>query len=165
MKVDNFVVLESVYGKFIVPRTCLFQAEALVKTGRTHIESELSNIFENDVRLDIRKRVEIAQVIKKINPEVIIHLAAQPLVRESYKYPVETFDINVLGTLNILEATKQVKNLKATLVITTDKVYKNHNHLRGYVETDELGGDDPYSASKAAADIATQSWIKSFATI
>ena len=127
-------------------------------------QAELSNIFENDVRLDIRKRVEIAQVIKKINPEVIIHLAAQPLVRESYKYPVETFDTNVLGTLNILEATKQLKNLKATLVITTDKVYKNHNHLRGYVETDELGGDDPYSASKAAADIATQSWIKSFAT-
>jgi CDP-glucose 4,6-dehydratase len=127
-------------------------------------QAELSNIFENDVRLDIRKRAEIAQVIKKINPEVIIHLAAQPLVRESYQYPVETFDINVLGTLNILEATKRLKKLKATLVITTDKVYKNHNHLRGYVETDELGGDDPYSASKAAADIASQSWIKSFAT-
>jgi CDP-glucose 4,6-dehydratase len=77
---------------------------------------------------------------------------------------VGTFKSNVLGTLNLLEATKELAKLKATLIITTDKVYKNHNHLRGYVETDELGGDDPYSASKAAADIATQSWIKSFGT-
>ena len=78
---------------------------------------------------------------------------------------METFDINVIGTLNVLEATRELKNLKAALIITTDKVYKNHNHLRGYVETDELGGDDPYSASKAAADIAAQSWIKSFAKV
>ena len=85
-------------------------------------------------------------------------------MRESYKDPVGTFETNVLGTLNLLEATKDLSNLKATLIITTDKVYKNHNHLRGYIETDELGGDDPYSASKAAADIATQSWVKSFAT-
>jgi CDP-glucose 4,6-dehydratase len=105
------------------------------------------------------------QALEMIDPEVIIHLAAQPLVRESYRIPVETFDINVLGTLNILEATRELKNLKAALIITTDKVYKNHNHLRGYVETDELGGDDPYSASKAAADIAAQSWIKSFAKV
>jgi CDP-glucose 4,6-dehydratase len=85
-------------------------------------------------------------------------------VRESYKDPIGTFETNVIGTLNVLEATKRLSNLKATLIITTDKVYKNHNHLRGYEETDELGGDDPYSASKAAADIATQSWAKSFAT-
>lgn len=124
----------------------------------------LSEIFENDLRIDIRNSKELAQAIKKIQPEVIIHLAAQPLVRESYKDPVGTFETNVLGTLNLLEATKGLKSLKATLIITTDKVYKNHNHYRGYVETDELGGDDPYSASKAAADIATQSWVKSFAT-
>ena len=127
-------------------------------------QASLSEIFANDVRLDIRNREELVRTIEKIDPEVIIHLAAQPLVRESYKFPVETFETNVIGTLNVLEATRYLKNLKATLVITTDKVYKNHNHLRGYVETDELGGDDPYSASKAAADIATQSWIKSFAT-
>jgi CDP-glucose 4,6-dehydratase len=100
-----------------------------------------------------------------IKPEVIVHLAAQPLVRESYRIPVETFDINVVGTLNVLEATRELKNLQAVLIVTTDKVYKNHNQLRGYVETDELGGDDPYSASKAAADIASQSWIKSFAKV
>jgi CDP-glucose 4,6-dehydratase len=127
-------------------------------------QAKLNNIFENDLRIDIRNSAELSRAVKKIDPEVIIHLAAQPLVRESYRDPVGTFETNVLGTLNVLEATKGLINLKTTLIITTDKVYKNHNHLRGYVETDELGGDDPYSASKAAADIATQSWVKSFAT-
>ena len=127
-------------------------------------QANLAEIFKDDVRLDIRNKLELERTITKIDPEIIIHLAAQPLVRESYRFPVETFETNVVGTLNLLEATKQLRDLKATLIITTDKVYKNHNHLRGYLETDELGGDDPYSASKAAADIATQSWIKSFAT-
>lgn len=126
-------------------------------------QAHLSEIFENDLRIDIRNSQELARAIKEIEPDVIIHLAAQSLVRESYRVPVETFDINVTGTLNVLEATRELKNLKASLIITTDKVYKNHNLLRGYVETDELGGDDPYSASKASADIATQSWIKCFA--
>lgn len=128
-------------------------------------QASLHSIFEKDYRLDIREADAIKSQVQKLDPEVIIHLAAQPLVRESYRIPVETFEINVLGTLNILEATKKLKSLKAALVITTDKVYKNHNHLRGYVESDELGGDDPYSASKAAADIATQSWVKSFANV
>jgi len=127
-------------------------------------QANLSNLFKSDLRIDIRNSAELSKAVKEIDPEVIIHLAAQPLVRESYKDPVGTFETNVLGTLNLLEATKTLTNLRATLVITTDKVYRNHNHLRGYVETDELGGDDPYSASKAAADIATQSWVKSFAT-
>ena len=128
-------------------------------------QTVLHKIFVDDMRIDIRDSLAIKQAVKKINPEVIIHLAAQPLVRESYRIPVETFETNVIGTLNVLEATKELSNLKAVLIITTDKVYKNYNHLRGYVESDELGGDDPYSASKAAADLATQSWIKSFATV
>ncbi len=128
-------------------------------------QAELSPIFKHDLRLDIRDRIAIKHAIEMIDPEVLIHLAAQPIVRESYRKPVETFDINVVGTLNVLEATRELKNLKAALIITTDKVYKNHNYLRGYVETDELGGDDPYSASKAAADIAAQSWIRSFAKV
>ena len=127
-------------------------------------QANLGEIFQHDIRLDIRNKQELTHKIALIDPEVIIHLAAQPLVRESYKNPVETFETNVVGTLNVLEATRSLKNLKASLIITTDKVYKNHNHLRGYVETDELGGDDPYSASKAAADIAAQSWIRSFAS-
>lgn len=129
------------------------------------VQAELEGIFKHDCRIDIRNKQQLTEAVQKINPEIIIHLAAQPLVRESYKYPVETFETNVIGTLNVLESTRDLSNLQAALIITTDKVYKNHNHLRGYVETDELGGDDPYSASKAAADIAAQSWIKSFATV
>ena len=128
-------------------------------------QAELSPIFKHDLRLDICSSATMKEAVEMIDPEVIIHLAAQPLVRDSYRIPVETFEINVMGTLNILEATRELKNLKTALIITTDKVYKNYNHRRGYVETDELGGDDPYSASKAAADIAAQSWVKNFATV
>jgi CDP-glucose 4,6-dehydratase len=128
-------------------------------------QTDLSQIFKHDLRLDVRNSAGIKQAVEMINPEVIIHLAAQPLVREAYRNPLETFDINVMGTLNVLEATRDISNLRAALVITTDKVYKNLNHLRGYIETDELGGEDPYSASKSAADIATQSWVKHFARV
>jgi CDP-glucose 4,6-dehydratase len=126
------------------------------------IQAGLSDIYTEDVRSDIRDLESLCSHISRINPQVIIHLAAQPLVRYSYQHPLETFDSNVMGTLNVLEAAKGLSELKATLIITTDKVYKNYGHLRGYLESDELGGDDPYSASKAAADIAAQSWIKSF---
>ena len=129
------------------------------------VQAQLEGTFNHDFRVDIRNKEELTKAVHTINPDIIVHLAAQPLVRESYKYPVETFETNVIGTLNVLEATRELTNLQAALIITTDKVYKNHNHLRGYVETDELGGEDPYSASKAAADIATQSWIKSFAKV
>lgn len=125
-------------------------------------QAKLEDVFTHDIRTDIRDFDNLHSHILDINPHVIIHLAAQPLVRYSYAHPLETFDTNVIGTLNVLEASKTLRDLKATLIITTDKVYKNFGHLRGYLETDELGGDDPYSASKAAADIATQSWIKSF---
>lgn len=124
--------------------------------------ADLSEVFTRDIRSDIRDFNSLRSHIIEINPEIIIHLAAQPLVRYSYQFPLETFETNVLGTLNVLEASKSLPNLRATLLITTDKVYKNYGHLRGYVESDELGGEDPYSASKAAADIAAQSWIKSF---
>ena len=134
-------------------------------TKSLFVEADLEGTFKYDFRIDIRNGEELSKAVYIINPDIIVHLAAQPLVRESYKFPVETFETNVIGTLNVLESTTQLQNLKAALIITTDKVYKNHNHLRGYVETDELGGDDPYSASKAAADIATQSWIKSFAKV
>ena len=129
------------------------------------VQANLEGTYKNDFRVDIRNKKELTEAINKINPEVIIHLAAQPLVRDSFNMPVETFEVNVIGTLNVLEATRGLNDLKAALIITTDKVYKNHNHLKGYVETDELGGDDPYSASKAAADIAAQSWIKNFTTV
>jgi CDP-glucose 4,6-dehydratase len=124
--------------------------------------ADISRYVDRNYHLDIRDKIEIKNAFKEIQPEVVVHLAAQPLVRKSYKDPVGTYETNVIGTLNVLEATKEVENLQATLIITTDKVYKNKNQLVGYTETDELGGDDPYSSSKAAADIATQSWRKSF---
>ena len=101
----------------------------------------------------------------QINPEVVFHLAAQPLVRESYKNPLETWSTNLLGSLNILESLTIIKNNCAVIMVTTDKVYKNMEWEYGYRENDQLGGHDPYSASKAATEIAISSWRDSFCTI
>lgn len=121
--------------------------------------SNLKDIFENNTIKDIR---DISNSdLPKMDIDVVIHLAAQPLVKKSYDFPVETFQTNTIGTLNVLELTKKLKP-KATLIITTDKVYKNTAKKKGYIESDPLGGNDPYSASKAAADIATQSWRSSY---
>ncbi len=126
-------------------------------------EASLSELFSEEHFVDIRNRSELKKVIVSSDADVAFHLAAQPLVRESYETPIETYETNVIGTLNFLDGIKET-NIKAAVVITTDKVYKNKNLLRGYTESDELGGHDPYSSSKAAADIATQSWAASFET-
>ena len=130
-----------------------------------YLEAQLSNIFERDLRCDIRDLKQLQEQVVGTNADVVIHLAAQALVRESYKDPIGTFQTNVIGTLNLLESVKASKSVKSALIITTDKVYRNVDKHEGYVESDPLGGSDPYSASKAAADIATQSWIQSFAEI
>ena len=127
-------------------------------------EAKISKYINREYILDIRNGKELTKAFKEIQPDVLIHLAAQPLVRQSYKDPVGTYETNVIGTINTLEATKYLESLKASLIITTDKVYKNIKQSAGYVENDALGGFDPYSASKAAADIATQSWRSSFGT-
>ena len=119
---------------------------------------DLAGLLDNDFRQDIRNFAALEETFFKIQPDVVIHMAAQSQVLTSYEKPYETFDINVTGTLNVLEATKNLKQLKAVLVVTTDKVYKNIGTLGRYKETAELGGKDPYSASKAMADILTQSW-------
>ena len=126
-------------------------------------EAALGDLFNQEYLMDIRNREEFTKAIKESDADVAFHLAAQPLVRESYKFPIETFETNVIGTLNFLEGIKN-SDISAAVVITTDKVYKNKNLARGYVEGDELGGHDPYSSSKAAADIATQSWVSSYET-
>lgn len=125
-------------------------------------QAAISHLLEFDYRVDIRDFVALNEAMSTIKPDVVIHLAAQPLVRYSYMHPIETFESNVMGTLNVLESTKSLADLQAILIITTDKVYRNVSKQSGYVEADPLGGDDPYSASKAAADIATQSWATSF---
>lgn len=126
-----------------------------------YTQAGLADVFTSEKFIDIRNRAEFTKAVMSADVNVAFHLAAQPLVRESYKFPIETYETNVLGTLNFLDGIKE-SSINAAIVITTDKVYKNKNLLRGYSETDELGGHDPYSSSKAAADIATQSWVASF---
>lgn len=124
--------------------------------------ARIQDFLENDFRIDIRDSHKTAEAIKASSPDVVMHLAAQPLVRYSYENPRETFETNAIGTLNVLEAVANTPTVKAQVVITTDKVYRNVNRKEGYREDEPLGGDDPYSSSKAMADILTQSWVKSF---
>jgi CDP-glucose 4,6-dehydratase len=128
-----------------------------------YIDGALSNLYQNDFRGDIRNQREIANLVTTISPDVVIHFAAQSLVLESYENPHATFETNVMGTLNVLKAIGEADSVSASLIVTTDKVYRNWGQQKAFVETDPLGGDDPYSASKAAADLAAQSWIRNFA--
>lgn len=124
--------------------------------------SSAHELVANDCRIDIRNYDEVRAAIDDVSPDVVFHLAAQPLVRESYKDPRYTFETNVMGTLNVIEAAAYTKSVKAHVVVTTDKVYRNVDQVAGYVESDPLGGFDPYSSSKAMADILAQSWKSSF---
>jgi len=130
--------------------------------GGLYETASITELVANDFRVDVRDPAATASVVSSLAPDVVLHLAAQPLVRESYRNPRETFDTNVMGTLSMLEAVAATPSVKAHVVITTDKVYRNVDQVAGYVESDPLGGHDPYSASKAMADILTQSWVASF---
>jgi CDP-glucose 4,6-dehydratase len=111
---------------------------------------------------DIRDLAALTNALKKAKPEIIIHMAAQSLVRKSYKTPVESFATNLMGTVNLLEAARQLGTAKVIINITTDKCYENKEWLWPYRETDHLGGHDPYSASKACAEIAAAAYRNSF---
>lgn len=113
---------------------------------------------------DILRLPDLSSAIQASNPEVVIHMAAQSLVRKSFQEPKATFETNVMGTLNLLSALTEAKLEidPIVLVVTSDKVYENHDSGRAFVETDPLGGDDPYSASKACAEIAAHAWSNSF---
>jgi CDP-glucose 4,6-dehydratase len=124
--------------------------------------ANVKDLMKHDIRGDIRNLDDVEGVFSLTNPDVVMHLAAQPLVRQSYVDPRGTMESNVIGTMNMLSAVSNIGSVKAHVVITTDKVYKNIDQIWGYKEIDPLGGDDPYSASKAMADILTQSWVKSF---
>lgn len=118
-----------------------------------------------DYRQDIRDASAVARIFSEVKPQVVLHLAAQPLVRASYTQSRETFEINVMGTVNVLEAARDTESIRAFVHVGTDKVYENIEQLRGYRESDPLGGHDPYSASKAAAEIAFQSYQRSFFSV
>lgn len=124
--------------------------------------SGIGNRIKADIRADIRNVEKMKQIFSEYQPEIIFHLAAQPLVRLSYEIPVETYDVNVMGTIHIMEAIRATHSVKVGVMITTDKCYDNNERLDGYVETDSLGGYDPYSSSKGACEIAIQSWRRSF---
>ena len=104
----------------------------------------------------------LKKILNKNKPEIIFHLAAQSLVIDGYKFPLKTFRTNILGTLNVLEIGRNISELKSIIIVTSDKCYKNSNKLKSYKETDDLGGIDPYSSSKAATEIVAESYLKSF---
>ena len=121
--------------------------------------------IDNDVDSyigDIRDLENLQRVFDKAEPEIVIHLAAQPIVRDSYKDPVYTYETNVMGTVNICECVRQSKTVKSFLNVTTDKVYKNKEWEWGYREHEELDGFDPYSNSKSCSELVTHSYINSF---
>jgi CDP-glucose 4,6-dehydratase len=115
-----------------------------------------------DFRGDIRSVAVVQETLREAQPDIVVHLAAQSLVLESYVRPRETYEVNVFGTLNVLETIKANDCVSSAVIVTTDKVYANTGKLTGYVETDPLGGADPYSSSKAMADLLTSGWAQSF---
>ena len=150
--------------------TLLLQALGAEVTGYALSPDQEQNLFDYaglDKRMcshigDIRNLSALEDAMKNADPDIVIHMAAQPLVIESYKNPVYTYETNVIGTVNLLETVRKLPNVAVCLNITTDKVYKNNEWLWGYRETDSLGGHDPYSNSKACSELATQSYRDSF---
>lgn len=122
----------------------------------------LSPQVKHSAVIDVRDAAAVKSAIADFAPEIVFHMAAQPLVRRSYRDPQETWSVNVMGTVNVLDACRAVPSLKAVVVITTDKCYENFEIDRGYREDDRLGGRDPYSASKAAAELVVASYRQSF---
>ena len=123
--------------------------------------SGVGNSIKN-IYADIRDLEKLKKSVRDAKPDIIIHMAAQPLVRDSYKDPVYTYETNVMGTVNILEALRECKTAGSFLNVTTDKVYRNIECERGYKENDELNGRDPYSNSKSCSELVTESYKKSF---
>lgn len=125
---------------------------------------ELCNINDliKSIIADVRDRETLSRAMTDADPEIVIHMAAQPLVRESYRYPVETYETNVMGTVNLLEAVKDCNSVKAVVNVTTDKCYENKEWVWGYREDEPMGGYDPYSNSKACSELVTSSYRSSF---
>jgi len=140
-----------VHGVSLVPET---QPNLFASIGTSHlVSSEFADIQNGD---------RMADIMLRIQPQIVFHLAAQPLVRRSYLQPIETFSTNVMGTAQVLQASLAIKTLQSIVVVTTDKVYENSSNGQLFTESHPLGGHDPYSASKACAEIVTSSYARSF---
>ena len=131
-------------------------------TKDNYVLSGIGIKIEADLRGDIRDGKLMKNIFNEYQPEIVFHLAAQPLVRLSYEIPVETYETNVMGTINVMEAIRSTESVKVGVMITTDKCYDNKEQIWGYRENEAFGGYDPYSSSKGAAEIAIQSWRRSF---
>ncbi|MDR2562702.1 MAG: CDP-glucose 4,6-dehydratase [Prevotellaceae bacterium] len=140
-----------IYGYSLAPPTkpSLYETAAIERFVTSYIA-------------DIRDEKTLAKAIDEVQPEIVFHLAAQPLVRDSYKNPVETYAINVIGTVNLLEAVRYTPSVRAVVNITTDKCYENREWLWGYRENEPMGGYDPYSNSKGCSELVTASFRNSF---
>jgi CDP-glucose 4,6-dehydratase len=112
--------------------------------------------------IDMRDSAQVARAVRDARPDLVIHMAAQSLVRRSYRAPADTWGTNIMGSVNVLEACRDLETLKGVLIITSDKVYANKESKNGYIEEDTLGGHDPYSASKAATELLVKSYRSSF---
>lgn len=122
----------------------------------------INSLIEKSYIADIRDLAELQRVINEAKPDIVIHLAAQPIVRYSYANPVETFSTNVMGTVNVLESTRALDSVRATVVVTTDKCYENRDWVWGYREDEPMGGYDPYSSSKGCAELVTAAYRRSY---
>ena len=122
----------------------------------------LTDLVEHDFRGDITQREQFLEAVEAVKPEIVLHLAAQPIVLQSYRAPLETLHTNVMGTACVLDCIRSISGVRACLVVTTDKCYKNREWIWGYRENEELGGDDPYSCSKACAELVANCYAKSY---
>lgn len=123
--------------------------------------TRLHDLIPGDMA-DVRDSARLAEAVAAFQPEIVLHLAAQPLVRESYRTPADTYSVNVMGTVNLLEAVRHCGSARAVVVVTSDKCYENQEWLWPYREHDALGGHDPYSSSKACTELLCASWRNSF---
>jgi CDP-glucose 4,6-dehydratase len=136
-------------------------SDSVVSDPSNYIASSVSS-FIRDCRIDIRNTEKVASLVKEIQPDFVFHLAAQALVRRSYENPIETMTVNAIGSINVLDALRNLDKKVVAVMITSDKAYDNVEWAWGYRETDRLGGKDPYSASKGMAELAIRSYIESF---
>ena len=133
------------------------------QTGKDNfVLSGIGHKIKVDLRADIRDAAAMQRIFNEYQPEIVFHLAAQPLVRLSYNEPVETWQANVMGTINVMEAFRHCEKSKVAVMITTDKCYENREQSHAYTEDEPMGGYDPYSSSKGACEIAISSWRRSF---
>jgi CDP-glucose 4,6-dehydratase len=124
--------------------------------------ADIRSLLADHYEADIRDAARLGQAMRKAQPDVVLHLAAQPLVRESYRQPRETFDVNVIGTAGLLDAVRALGRPCTVIIVTSDKCYENREQAQGYREDDPMGGHDPYSASKGATELVAASYRRSF---